>query len=138
MPELIVAVLARQDDGDVVTNGRGSSHYTVRAGFEKNLLLKIFGTGTSTEGSPIAYDNLKTDRFSEQVPVGIDQLLAIRLAQSLGEPPTKVRGKKEEPPEITYQQPVAHLASDQFNEDFSVFLARIRSSYTTSVVVVDG
>ncbi|MGH9930154.1 MAG: hypothetical protein ACREA9_13155 [Pyrinomonadaceae bacterium] len=120
VPELIVAVLARQEDGDVVTNGRGSSHYTVRAGFDKNLLLKIFGIGTRIEGSP--NDNLKTDRFSEQVPVGIDQLLAIRLAQSLGEPPTKVRGKKEEPPEITYQQPVAQLASDQFNEDFSVFL----------------
>jgi hypothetical protein len=122
VPELIVAVLARQAEGDVITNGRGSSHYTVRSGFEKNLLLKIFGSGTSIEGPAIAYDNVKTDRFNEETPVGIDQLLAIRIAQSLGEAPTKVRGKKEEPPEITYQQPVAQLASHHFYEDFSVFL----------------
>ena len=116
VPELLVAALARQPQGSALARESGSGYYTVGGGFEKNLMLSLFGRGTSIKGQQ---DNVRVDDFDEQTLVGIDQLLAIRLAQSLGEAPTKLRG---EPPEIPNQQSVAQLASERFYEDFNVFL----------------
>lgn len=116
MPEMIVAVLAKQPEGAVLSQGGASGHFAVGGEFENNLLLSIFGPGASVAGH---HDNVRGDKFAEETPVGLDQLLAIRLALSLGEAPTKARGEN---PNIPNQWPVALKAAGTFFEDFNVFL----------------
>jgi hypothetical protein len=116
VPEMIVAILARQQEGAVLSRDDTSGHFAIGSEFESNLLLSIFGPGTRVEGH---HDNVRGDKFEENTPVGIDQLLAVRLAQSLGEAPIKARGEN---PNIPNQWPVAIKAADTFFEDFNVFL----------------
>lgn len=117
VPELIVVALERQSDGSTLSKNKSGGYYSIASGFEKNLLLSLFGSGTSIGGQE---NNVRIDEFNEESPVGIDQLLAIRIARDgLREAPTKLRG---EPPEIKNQQPVAQLAFEQLYEDFDVFL----------------
>lgn len=116
LPEMIVAILARQPQGAVLSGGAANGHFAIGSEFESNLLLSIFGPGTRVEGH---HDNVRGDRFDEGAAVGIDQLLEIRLALSLGEAPTKARGEN---PNIPNQWPVALRAADTFFEDFNVFL----------------
>lgn len=115
VPECITALLARQEEGeDLRPGGRGL--YAIAAGFQNNLLLKLFGRGAGIEGQA---DSLTSDRFDEQTPVAIDELLGIRLGLSLGEAPGRMRG---EMPLIPNQLPAATLAADYFFEDLNVFL----------------
>lgn len=116
MPEMIVAILAKQPEGEALSQGDVNGYFAIGGEFESNLLLSIFGVGTHVAGH---HDNVRGDKFDENAAVGIDQLLAIRLAQSLGEAPTKARGEN---PNIPNQWPVARKASDTFFEDFNVFL----------------
>jgi hypothetical protein len=116
LPEMIVAILARQPQGAVLSRGAANGHFAIGSEFESNLLLSIFGPGTRVEGH---HDNVRGDKFDEGAAVGIDQLLEIRLALSLGEAPTKARGEN---PNIPNQWPVALRAADTFFEDFNVFL----------------
>lgn len=119
IPELVVTTLARQSEGAILLRGR-KGHFAIGKDFQSNRLLSLFGTGAFIEGDH-AYspDSLNSDRFKEDFPVGLDQLLAIRLAQSLGGAPTKVRSGS---PEIPNQIPVATRAADFFYEDMNVFL----------------
>jgi hypothetical protein len=115
VPELIVAILSNQKDGSNLTLG-GGGHYAIGTGFKDNLLLSLFGIGTSIQGQP---DNLRSDKFDEKAEVGIDQVLAVRLAQTLGEAPTAIGGEN---PKIPNQLPVAAAATKHFFEDFNIFL----------------
>lgn len=116
MPEMIVAVLAKQPQGATLSREASGGHFPIGSEFGANLLLSIFGPGTRVEGH---HDNVRGDKFNEGEQVGIDQLLAIRLAQSLGEAPIKARGEN---PNIPNQWPVALKAADIFFEDINVFL----------------
>ncbi len=119
VPELIVALLADQPDGEVVEPGRQDSRYPVGCRIEQNGLLGLFAQGTDVEGD--YGTSLTSDRFDEQAPVGIDQLVTIRLAQACGSAPEKARGKGE-PGAISNQRPIATRAARIFQEDLSVFL----------------
>lgn len=116
VPEMIVALLAGQATGASLKPGSGNGHYQIGDDLDHNLLLSLFGSGTSIQGQQ---DNVRVDKFDEHTEVGIDQLLAIRLAQFLGEAPTKVRGEN---PEIPNQLPVAIRAAKIFFDDLNVFL----------------
>jgi hypothetical protein len=115
VPEMLVALLGNQEKGAYLKHG-GHGYYPIGSGFESNLLLALFGTGTSI---PIEQHAVNSDVFDEQIELGIDQILAVRLAQSLGEAPKKLRGEN---PEIPNQLPVATHAAKTFFEDFNVFL----------------
>lgn len=116
VPEMVVATIGNQPEGASLVNRQGRGYYVVGNGFEKNLILSLFGSGTSVQGEE---HNVKSDKFDENTEVGIDQLLAIRLAQSLGEAPTKASGGTHN---IPNQLPVAMRAAKIFFEDFNVFL----------------
>jgi len=116
VPEMIVALLARQEAGKTLARQGGKGHFAVGAGFDRNLLLSLFGAGTTVQGQA---DSLTSDTFVEETSVGVDQLLTVRLAQSLGEAPQKMRG---ESPEIPNQRPLAARAAETFHDDFNVFL----------------
>jgi hypothetical protein len=66
--------------------------------------------------------DLTSDSFVENSSsVGIDQLLAIRIAQTCGHAPMKAKGSGESE-KISNQHPVAKKATKYFREDLSVFI----------------
>jgi len=118
VPEMIVALLANQDGEQVQQNREGDrTWFAVGRGFENNVLLQAFCQGVRHEG-PLA--DRRADRFVEDTPVGLDQLLMTRLAQQLGEAPDKLRGEGGE--RISNQRPVAERASIHFSEDIRRFV----------------
>ncbi len=118
VPEMIVAMLADQEGDYVEQNQDGSlTRFAVGRGFEDNLLLMAFHQGMVHEG-PLG--SLTADRFLEDEPVGLDQLLMIRLAQALRAAPDKLRGSEGE--RISNQRPIAERTAQQFSEDIRRFV----------------
>lgn len=115
VPEMFTTIVANQEEGAVVSN-QAKGRYSISEGFERNRMLSLFGSGTSIEGEP---NNLKSDKFDEDAEIGIDQLLAVRVAQTLGEAPTKASGGTHN---IPNQLPVAVKAAKYFLEDFNIFI----------------
>lgn len=119
VPEMLVALLANQKEGERIrqTAGNERTWFAVGRGFEHNLLLRAFGRGMSVKG---VLGDLAGDEFDERAEVALDQLLTIRLAQMLGHAPEKNRG--DGGPEIVNQQPIAERAARHFSEDIRRFL----------------
>jgi hypothetical protein len=118
VPEMIVALLADQDGAEVAPNiDVDKTWFAVGRGFEDNVLLKAFHQGVIREGH---LGDRKADRFQEDSAIGLDQLLMVRLAQQLGEPPDKLRGKDGD--KISNQRSIAELASRDFSEDIRQFV----------------
>ncbi|HCA80931.1 MAG TPA: hypothetical protein DEP53_14480 [Bacteroidetes bacterium] len=118
VPEMIVAMLADQKGQYVTQNHEGDrTWFAIGRGFEENVLLKAFHQGMMREG-PLS--GRTADRFREETPVGLDQLLMIRLAQQLGEAPEKLRGSEGE--RISNQRPIAEQAARHFSEDIRRFV----------------
>lgn len=116
VPEMLVAIAANQEEGSSLLSNQGKGFYAIGSGFEKNLMLSLFSSGTSVEGQE---DNIKSDKFDETTEIGIDQLLAVRLAQALGEAPIKALGGMHS---IPNQLPISENAAKNFFEDFNIFL----------------
>ena len=119
VPEMMVALLADQK-GELVeqTKSGEKTWFAVGQGFEDNVLLKAFNQGMVREGF---LGDRSADRFQEDSRVGIDQVLIIRLAQQLGQPPDKLRATQNPGDRISNQRPIAELASRQFSEDLRRF-----------------
>ena len=120
VPEMIVAMLAGQDGGHVDRSGNQErSWFAVGERYEDNVLLRAFDQGVTRGGDDLLASRT-SDRFDEKFPVGLDQLLTIRLAQRLGEAPDKVRGKDAGP--ISNQRPIAESAARDFADDMRRFV----------------
>jgi hypothetical protein len=118
VPEMIVAMLADQDDDYVCQHPEGRrTWFAVGKDFGDNVLLKAFHKGIRIEGERASRTS---DRFDETARVGLDQLLMIRLAQQLGAAPDKLRGSEGE--RISNQRPIAEKAAGEFSEDIRRFL----------------
>jgi hypothetical protein len=118
VPEMIVAMLADQKGEYIQQNREGDrTRFAVGRGSEDNVLLRAFHQGLAREG---LMGNRTADRFREETPVGLDQLLMIRLAQQLGAPPEKLRGSEGE--RISNQRPVGQQAAEDFSEDIRRFV----------------
>jgi hypothetical protein len=115
VPEMILTILFdRYGDGNLdFVKGK----YSINSDFKSNKLLEVFGKGTEIKGQR---DNKKSDNFIEETEVSIDQLLAIRIAQMLGEAPLKIKYNEES--QLREFLPVSLLASSDFREDFDIFL----------------
>lgn len=117
VPEMIVALLADQQGPYIAQNqDSDKTWFAVGRGFEDNLLLKAFHQGVIRKGK---LGDFKADRFQEETQVGLDQLLMIRLANQLGQPPDKLRGESDK---ISNQLPIAEQASRNFSEDIRHFV----------------
>lgn len=115
VPEMIVAMLADQKGRHVEPDNR--TRFPVVTGHEENLLLRAFNRGVTQSG---LVANRPSDKFNERdEEVGIDQLLTIRLAQSLGAAPQKASGKNFR---ISNQRPVAERAAQNFSDDIRRFV----------------
>jgi hypothetical protein len=120
VPEMMVALLADQKGDSVQQNQEGDeTWFAVGKGFEENVLLKAFHRGVIREG-PLG--DRTADRFQEEAEVDLDQLLMIRLAQQLAQPPDKLRGTESGGDRISNQRPIAELASRHFSEDLRRFV----------------
>lgn len=121
VPEMIVAMLANQKGDDIQQNQDGDrTRFAVGRGFENNVLLHAFHQGVMRRGEPGGLADRTSDRFDEKTPVGLDQLLMIRLAQRLGAAPEKLRGGEGE--RISNQRPIAEKAARDFSEDIRRFV----------------
>jgi len=122
VPEMIVAMLANQKD-DYIQQNHSSDRRTwfaVGSGFENNVLLRAFHQGVTRRGEAGSLADRASDRFDEETPVGLDQLLMIRLAQKLGAAPAKLHGSEGE--RISNQRPIAETAAREFSEDIRKFV----------------
>lgn len=129
VPEMIVAMLADQREHHVQQDQDGGrSWFAVGRGFEDNVLLRAFHQGVVRRDEKGEFSSRTSDRFEEETPVGLDQLLMIRLAKQLGAAPDKLRGREGE--RISNQRPIAEHASRQFSEDIRRFVR----SYAAGVI----
>lgn len=119
VPEMIVALVADQSEGENVDAFRERGRYPVGSRVEDNELLRSFAPGISTTST--FKSNVRADQFDEEAPLSLDQLLLVRIAQACGEAPAKASGKGEPGP-ISNQRPIATHAADDFRDDLLVFL----------------
>ena len=118
VPEMIVSMLANQDGESIKPESEGRTWFPVGKGHEDNVLLRAFRQGVEHHGE---LGSLTADRFDENNrTIGLDQLLAIRLAQQLGSAPQKLRGGGGS--HISNQRPIAALAARHFSEDIRRFV----------------
>ena len=121
VPEMIVALLANQDDDPWVRwtpkSKRGATSFPVGEEIRRNVLLRPFAQGISLKGT--LPDDYAADRFDGRgKPIGIDQLLMIRLAQRMGNAPAKSKPKSSIPNRLS----IAAKATRQFSEDVRKYL----------------
>ena len=132
VPEMIVAMLANQEKGDVVQQNEDEDRtwFAVGKGYKDNVLLHAFSRGVTRRGEVIS--DLASDRFEENdTSVGLDQLLMIRLAQELKSAPSKMRGDSG----ISNQRPVSKHAARHFSEDIRRFLRSYASQIPRHALV---
>jgi hypothetical protein len=118
VPEMIVSMLANQKNQTIMQNQKNDrTWFPVGEGFESNVLIRPFLDGVQLQGE---LGSRTSDKFEENIPVGLDQLLMIRLAQELGSAPEKLRGKEGD--KISNQQPISEKAGREFSEDIRRFV----------------
>ncbi|MFN3686434.1 hypothetical protein [Salinarimonas sp.] len=127
VPDSIVALIAKQEGGERIEPQKVRGRYPVGARVEDNAFLRAFAPGIVAIGEQ--QSNVRSDRFDEDVDVGLDQLLTVRLAQICGEPPAKASGKGEPGP-ISNQRSIAQAASAAFREDLLTFFDAYGSAGT--------
>ena len=128
VPEFLTALLANQAKGEWLETGILRGRFPVGVGFSENVLLELFGQAMKISGPYAA--NLASDEFDEHVAqdIGVEELLAVRLAQACGSAPLKARGK-DETERIPNRHPLAHQAAEFLREDLAIFI----EVYGTSV-----
>jgi hypothetical protein len=121
VPELLTSLLADQPTGEWLEAG-GQGHFPVgTTSHRDNLLLRLFARAMTIRGA-FASD-LASDSFAEEAAdeIGIDELLAVRLAQACGSAPLKAKGKNESE-RIPNRHPIACAAAEALREDLAVFI----------------
>jgi hypothetical protein len=126
VPEAIVAIVANQSIGVTLEPKARGSLFPVGSRVESHDFLRTFAPGVT---EAIHRTNVTGDGFDEAAEVGLDQLLAIRLAQLCGEAPRKAVGKGEPGP-IPNQWPLARRAATIFREDLLSFFKAYGTSGT--------
>lgn len=120
IPEMLVSILVCQDEGSTIERHKGRGQFQVISQtLRENILLDLFGQGMKIDGR--ASNIRSSDKFDEDIPVGIDQLLAIRIAELCKEAPIKLKALGEQD-KIDNQWPLATKAVANFIDDFNVFI----------------
>lgn len=118
VPELLTVLLAWQDRGEHLTAG-GKGHFSVGGNFDGNLLLTLFARHMVVRGAHAA--DLSSDKFVEQEAddIGIDELLAVKVAEACGHAPEKARGSNAL---IPNRWPIADAAAKHLRRDLATFI----------------
>jgi hypothetical protein len=117
VPELLTSLLAWQDKGGTLAQ-RASKAFPVGGDFSENPLLALFGRHVEIDG-PAA--NLASDRYIEEAAddLGVDELLAVRLAQVCGHAPGRATGVAAD---IPNRWPIAKIAAKYLRGDLATFI----------------
>ena len=120
VPELLSSLLAGQDCGETLVVGSRKSNFPVGVTHGENDLLALFARSMTVQGLA---SSQTSDAFAEDAAkdVGIDELLAVRLAQACGRAPDKARGRNEGE-RIPNRHPIATHAADALREDLAIFI----------------
>jgi len=118
VPETVLAMLVQPDQGRWLKASTKKSHFPMAVNAKENCLLSLFSQGVDQDGA--FSSNATGDRFDESATLGIDQLLVTRIAQAIGEPPSK--GVAADDTGIPSRLPLGLKHSRFFREDFSAFL----------------
>jgi len=124
IPELLVAILAKQEKGAVLDASPSKGRYRLRVGFE-NPLLRVFARSMSINSGEIQNDRANADQFVEANAneIGIDELLTVRMAQvckSAPQPAARKQGVESQ--HIPNQSPLPQEASHRFREDLTILI----------------
>jgi hypothetical protein len=122
VPELLTALLSWTSAGEYIQSGNsGMGRFVVGDRFDTNPLLKLFARYMSVQG-PLA-SNLGADRFDEAgaADLGVDELLAVRIAEACGHAPDKARGRGETE-RIPNRWPIAEDAAKHLRKDLMCFI----------------
>lgn len=120
VPEFLTALLAWQERGkSVASENRG--RFPVGCDFKANPLLDLFARHMIIRGKHSA--DFASDQFMEGAAhdLGVDELLAVRLALACEHAPMKPRGRDEAEP-IPNRWPVADAAAKTFRRDLATFI----------------
>lgn len=122
VPEMLTGTLAQQRDGMWLEPGEnGRTRFPVGVRPEANLLLELLGGGLVV-GREIS--NLAADRFDENIELGVDQLLTIRVAMACGSAPQRIReGPFSGGSKIANQHPLARQVAVELGESLRLFIA---------------
>jgi hypothetical protein len=117
VPELLTALLAWQDKGGTLAQ-RASHSFPVGGDFSENPLLALFSHHVEIDGPA---SNLASDRFREADAddLGVDELLAVRLAQVCGHAPERAKGAAAD---IPNRWPIAKTAAKYLRGDLATFI----------------
>ena len=122
VPELLTALLSWSSQGEHIEPGnKGTGRFVVGDGFQTNPLLKLFARHMAVRGPHLS--DLGSDSFDEAVAnsLGIDELLAVRIAQAGGRAPDKARGQGESD-RIPNRWPIADAAAKHLRKDLTTFI----------------
>ena len=126
VPEMIVCLLANQQEGRKIQSGMGRGPFPVGLSPQDNLLFRIFARGVVFGENPA---DLCADTVDEQAQFSLEELLMIRLAQACQEAPETLRATRGAVSDIQNVWPVSHRAASAFRDDLTVFL----ENYGTSI-----
>lgn len=120
VPEFLTALLAWQDRGEYLLPG-GKSRFPVGGDFKDNLLLTQFARHMEIRGTHST--DLSSDQFNEADAgdLGIDELLAVRLAQACGSAPLKARDRAGSM-NIPNRWPIADGVAKLLRTDLATFI----------------
>jgi len=120
-PELLTSLLANQDKGEWLVAGPCRTRFPVGVTYAENDLLSLFGRHMSVRGPYVS--DLASDIFCEEnaTDIGVDELLAVRLAQACVSAPLKARGQNESE-RIPNRHPIAKQAAKSFRDDLAIFI----------------
>jgi hypothetical protein len=121
VPEFLTALLAWQEKEEYLVPG-GKSHFPVGGDFKENLLLAQFARHMTIRGPHPA--DLSSDHFSEGEAgdLGVDELLAVRLAQACGSAPLKFARDRLGTSNIPNRWPIADAVAKLLRGDLATFI----------------
>lgn len=121
VPELLTALLAWQDKGESLVSNAGKTRFPVGAGFADNLLLTRFARHMAIQGQA---SNQASDCFLEVQAgdLGVDELMAARVALVCGHAPDKAGKGKGDSALIPNRWPIAKAAAKHLRGDLATFI----------------
>lgn len=118
VPELLVALLADQDQGPVVQPS-AEGEFCIARNPHRNIFFRIFGHGVRFGPNPA---DLAGDSFDETQQLSVEELLMVRLGLACGQAPEKTKLIMRASAEIPNLRPLSARATEIFRNDLSTFL----------------
>ena len=121
VPEFLTSLLAHQSVGEWLEPGSRKGYFPIGVKHGDNQLLALFSRHMVIRGQYAS--DLTSDAFDDETAtdIGIDELLAVRLAQFCGSAPLKAKGK-DESERIPNRHPLACRAAEFLREDLVMFI----------------